>query len=122
MEKKLTPLMEAIKEVKDKRYRLVIGSDEFSEGCEYALKSVLMTLNSLLPEEEKDMIEFRKSALISAGMNENLAQAEASEMFRQTFKTNDDQIDFELNFCERCIQMTNHLNGECQKHKTNNDE
>ena len=26
-------------------------------------------------------------------------------------------MDFELNFCEKCFQMTNHLNGVCQKCK-----
>jgi len=27
--------------------------------------------------------------------------------------------EFELNFCEKCFQMTNHLNGICQKCKGN---
>lgn len=27
--------------------------------------------------------------------------------------------DYELNFCEKCFQMTNHLNGICQKCKGN---
>lgn len=26
--------------------------------------------------------------------------------------------EFELEFCEVCYQMTNHLNGECQKCKS----
>lgn len=25
--------------------------------------------------------------------------------------------EFELKFCDKCYQMTNHLNGICQKHK-----
>ena len=28
---------------------------------------------------------------------------------------------YELRFCEECIQMTNHLNGICQKHKKLSD-
>ena len=27
--------------------------------------------------------------------------------------------DYELDFCEKCFQMTNHLNGICQKCKGN---
>ena len=27
--------------------------------------------------------------------------------------------EYELNFCEKCYQMTNHLNGICQKCKGN---
>ena len=27
--------------------------------------------------------------------------------------------DYELDFCEKCFQMTNHLNGICQKYKGN---
>jgi hypothetical protein len=27
--------------------------------------------------------------------------------------------EYELNFCSKCFQMTNHLNGKCQKCKGN---
>jgi hypothetical protein len=27
--------------------------------------------------------------------------------------------EYELNFCSKCIQMANHLNGKCQKCKGN---
>ena len=27
--------------------------------------------------------------------------------------------EYELNFCEKCFQMTNHLNGICKKCKSN---
>jgi len=30
--------------------------------------------------------------------------------------------DYELNFCGKCFQMTNHLNGVCQKCKDDNVE
>lgn len=31
----------------------------------------------------------------------------------------DSSPDFELKFCEKCFQMTNHLDGKCQKCKAN---
>lgn len=31
----------------------------------------------------------------------------------------DSSPDFELKFCEVCFQMTNHLDGKCQKCKAN---
>jgi len=34
------------------------------------------------------------------------------------FNMKDERVDeYKLSFCEVCFQMTNHLNGECQKHK-----
>ena len=29
--------------------------------------------------------------------------------------------DYELLFCRKCQQMTNHLNGKCMKHKENDE-
>ena len=31
----------------------------------------------------------------------------------------DSSPDFELKFCEKCFQMTNHLDGKCKKCKAN---
>jgi len=28
-----------------------------------------------------------------------------------------EQAEFEIDFCEKCMQITNHLDGECQKCK-----
>ena len=29
----------------------------------------------------------------------------------------EDWVEFELSYCDRCMQMNNHKNGECQKCK-----
>jgi len=52
------------------------------------------------------------------------AQGVFIDMMKASKRYDDENVEkeFELSFCEECIQMTNHLNGECQKCKAKKND
>ena len=52
----------------------------------------------------------------------NLKHIPTFEQHQENLNISDVMVElpeYELNFCPKCLQMTNHLNGKCQKCKGN---